>query len=113
MAINYHQRIFRAVSNSENGEVSSATTFKYFQEGNILSGEYAGGNIVKGNIIGKINADHTLSFSYQHIDPKGDILTGRCHSKPEIMANGKIRLYEKWQWTCRDFSEGTSIIEEI
>lgn len=113
MLINYHNRTFRAISNSENGEVSSATIFKYFQEKTVFSGEYAGGNIIKGNIIGKVNSDNSLTFSYQHIDPKGNILTGRCHSTPEMMTNGKIRLHEKWQWTCRDFSQGTSVIEEI
>ncbi|MGB0863927.1 MAG: n-acetylglutamate synthase, partial [Saprospiraceae bacterium] len=98
---------------SENGEVDTTTVFEYFQEENIFSGEYSGGNIIKGNIIGRVNSDNSLTFSYQHIDPKGEILTGKCNSRPEIMPNGKIRLHEKWQWTCRDFSEGYSIIEEI
>ena len=113
ISINYNNRQFRAISNSENGEVSTATVFKYFQEKNTFFGQYSGGNIIKGNIIGKVNSDNSLIFSYQHIDPKGDILTGLCNSTPEIMENGKIRLHEKWQWTCRDFSEGYSIIEEI
>jgi len=29
-----------------------------------------------------------------------------CFSKPELMANGKIRLYEKWQWTSGNKSCG-------
>ncbi|WP_321538875.1 hypothetical protein [Flavobacterium piscinae] len=39
-------------------------------------------------------------------------MTGICHSKPEIMENGKIRLHETWQWTSGDYSNGESIIEE-
>jgi hypothetical protein len=29
------------------------------------------------------------------------------------MENGKIRLYEEWQWTSGDQSKGSSILEEI
>jgi hypothetical protein len=40
-------------------------------------------------------------------------MTGKCVSTPEITPDCKIRLYEKWKWTCGDFSSGESIIEEI
>jgi hypothetical protein len=30
-----------------------------------------------------------------------------------MLENGKIRLYETWQWTSGDLTKGTSIIEEI
>lgn len=40
-------------------------------------------------------------------------MTGKCVSKPEVLENGKIRLYEKWQLTCKDFSAGESVVEEI
>ena len=40
-------------------------------------------------------------------------MTGTCFSKPENMENGKIRLYEAWEWTSGDKSKGNSILEEI
>jgi len=40
-------------------------------------------------------------------------MTGVCQSQPEIMANGKIRLYENWTWTSGNQTNGTSILEEI
>jgi hypothetical protein len=40
-------------------------------------------------------------------------MTGVCHSKPEILKNGKIRLHETWQWTSGDQSKGKSILEEV
>jgi hypothetical protein len=43
----------------------------------------------------------------------GTLQTGICQSKPEILANGRVRLHETWKWTSGDFSEGTSMIEEI
>jgi hypothetical protein len=50
---------------------------------------------------------------YHQININNKIMTGKCYSKPEILVDGKIRLYETWQWTSGDFSSGTSIIEEI
>jgi hypothetical protein len=36
----YHNKHFRPVQNTENGETSSETVFHYQQEGNILTSEY-------------------------------------------------------------------------
>ncbi|WP_246849115.1 hypothetical protein [Aquimarina sp. U1-2] len=45
MKINYDNRVFKPVSNSENEETSSETQFYYKQKGNLLTSEYAGGQI--------------------------------------------------------------------
>ena len=37
---------------------------------------------------------------------------GVCHSIPQILDNGKIELYEKWQWLNGDKSEGESVVGE-
>ena len=50
---------------------------------------------------------------YEHINFAGEIRTGLCLSRPEILPDGRIRLHEKWQWTSGDLSSGESIIEEI
>lgn len=111
--INYNNRKFKAVTNSENGEVSNTTIFKYFQESNILSGTYSGGEIIKGFIIGIVKNDNNLEFCYQHINIHNEIRTGKCISVPTILENDKLQLYEEWIWTTGDFSTGNSIIEEI
>lgn len=113
MKINYDKRVFKSVSNSESGEVSEETRFYYHQQGNVVWAEYKGGKIIFGNLIAKVFEDNSLEMSYQHLNLKGEFMTGKCVSKPEVLANGKIRLHEKWQWTCEDFSSGESVIEEI
>ena len=50
---------------------------------------------------------------YHQINLREELSTGICFSKPEIMDNGKIRLYESWEWTSGDKSNGNSILEEI
>lgn len=111
--INYNGKIFRSVSNSDNGEVSTETLFHYSQEGNIVTAVYSGGGIITGTLIALVDEQGVLDMRYQHINTKQEIMTGKCISKPEIFPNGKIRLHEEWQWTCKDYSTGHSIIEEM
>lgn len=111
--INYHNRVFVSISNTENGEVSSLTKFYYRQNGNMIWAEYHGGEIKKGFLIGYSDELGNLDFTYQHLNCQGALRTGKCRSTPELLANGKIRLYEKWQWTTGDQSSGESIIEEV
>ena len=112
-SINYHNRKFRAVQNTENGETSAETVFHYQQEGNILTAEYAGGKIVKGHLIGLVDEDGHINMRYHQVNSLGELMTGICQSKPEILENGKIRLHETWEWTSGDQSRGESVIEEI
>lgn len=111
--INYNNKKFRPVSNTANGETDNETIFHYKQEGNILSAEYAGGRIVKGQLIGLVGEEGELNFCYQQVNDKGEIMTGSCISTPELLPDGKLRLHEKWKWTSGDLSEGESIIQEI
>lgn len=111
--INYNNRKFASVENSETGEVSAETVFHYHQKENLIWAEYAGGEIVFGNLLAKIVENDCLEMRYQHLNESGELMTGKCFSTPEILADGRIRLYEKWQWTSGDFSAGESILEEI
>jgi hypothetical protein len=110
--MNYNNRIFRPISNTENGETSSETLFHYKQIGNILTSEYSGGKIKYGHLIGLVDSGGNIEIRYHQINIKGELMTGICVSKPEILQNGKIRLHENWEWTSGDKSKGTSIIEE-
>ena len=113
MTINYHNKKFRPVSNSENGETSAETIFHYRQDSNILTSEYSGGKIKKGLLIGLVDEDGKIEMRYAQVNEQNELMTGVCISVPEILPDGKIRLHESWQWTAGDFSKGNSIIEEI
>ena len=103
-------RNFVAVKNSDAGEVSEQTVFCYHQKDNAVWAEYSGGSIVKGFLIGTMDDDHCLTFSYQHLNIHGELKTGSCHSQLRV-ENGKLRFYEEWQWASGE--TGTSIIEEL
>lgn len=110
--MNYHGKTFRPVVQSENGETSNETVFPYQQEGNILTCAYAGGRIRKGQLIGIVDEKGHIAMCYQQVNDRNEIMTGICHSVPEILDNGKIRLHERWEWTSGDRSKGHSILEE-
>ncbi|MGL4849403.1 MAG: n-acetylglutamate synthase [Clostridium sp.] len=110
---NYDGMMFSPKSNTENGEVSNLTIFKYKQKGNVLSGEYASGDIVKGTLLGQVLENGELEFYYNHTNIKNEQRVGKCKSIPKILESGKIELYEKWQWLNGDMSEGESVIIQI
>lgn len=110
--INYHNKRFRPIANTENGETSNDTVFHYKQTGNVLTAEYAGGKIIKGHLIGLVDDHGNIEMRYHQVNENGELMTGICVSKPETLANGKIRLHESWEWTSGDRSKGHSIIEE-
>lgn len=111
--MNYNDKRFRPISNTENGETSSETIFHYKQTGNVLTSEYSGGKIKLGHLIGLVDKNGNIEMRYHQLNDKEELMTGICKSKPEILENGKIRLHENWHWTSGDNSNGQSIIEEI
>ena len=113
MRINYNNKKFKPVSNSDNGEVSADMIFHYKQKGNILTCSYYGYNIIQGHLIGTVDQEGCINMSYQQVNKAGQIMTGLCKSRPEILGKGKTRLFEEWQWTSGDKSTGNSILEEI
>lgn len=113
MAINYHNKIFKPISNTENGETSTETLFHYKQTGNIISAQYSGGKIISGHLIGLVDEKGIIEMCYHQINKNFELMTGVCTSTPVLLPNGKIRLFEKWQWTSGDCSKGVSVVEEI
>ena len=110
--MNYNNKVFKPISNTDNGETSNETIFHYKQVGNIVTATYSGGKIIQGHLIGLVDTFGNIEMRYHQVNDKNELMTGICKSTPEILANGKIRLHEAWEWTSGDKSTGTSIIEE-
>jgi hypothetical protein len=90
--MNYNNKVFKPVINSENGESSAETIFYYRQNGNILTAEYSGGKIISGHLIGLVDTNGNIDMHYHQVNAQGEIMTGICQSKPAILETGKIRL---------------------
>lgn len=113
MEINYDGRTFVSVENSPGGDVGDETIFRYRQQGNIVWADYSGGDVIRGQLIALCDDAGILEMHYQHVNRRGELMTGKCRSTPERMADGRIRLREEWQWTSGDRSAGTSVVEEL
>lgn len=113
MSINYDNKVFKSVNNTENGEVDADTIFYYQQKERIVTATYQGGNILYGNLIATVDKDGKLDMRYQHLNQDYEFMTGQCISVPEVLANGKLRMHETWQWTSGDGSSGKSVVEEV
>ena len=112
-AINYDKRFFKSVANTPNGEVGGETLFHYRRQGDLVWGTYEGGGVVAGHLIANVTADGALDMRYHHRSPSGVLMTGLCRSRFEILADGRYRLHEEWQWTSGDLSRGQSMVEEV
>jgi len=112
MQFNYHNKKFRALSNSPTGEVDTELIFHYKQEGNVLSCNYSGANIIKGHLLGIVDEKGVINMQYHQINKQGILRSGKCTSTPEVLSNGKLRLHESWEWTSGDQTIGKSVLEE-
>ena len=111
--INYNNKKFKSIENTENGEVNNETVFHYHQNKEIVWAEYYGGTIKKGFLLGLVGKNGKLEFNYEHINIKNEVKTGKCNSTPKILKDGRIELSEKWEWTNGDKSKGESKIKEF
>ena len=111
--IHYEGRVFRSVVNSVGGDVSEGTTFQYHQRGDLVWATYAGGAVRFGTLLAKVDPLGNLDMRYQHLSVDGHFKSGRCQSRPEFLADGRLRLHEQWRWIDGAEGDGNSIVEEI
>jgi GNAT superfamily N-acetyltransferase len=94
-SINYDNKLFTSIENTENGEVGKETLFHYHQNKEIIWAEYYGGIIKKGFLLGLINPNGELEFNYEHMNKSNETKTGKCISTPKVLEDGRIELFEK------------------
>ena len=111
--INYDGKNFVPKRNTENGEVDGQTVFHYHQKENTIWAEYFGGEIKQGFLIGMVDDNGNLAFTYLHLNDSNQFRLGKCNSIPVFLENGKIEMHEEWQWLNGDKSKGTSLIVEV
>ena len=112
-SVNYNDRFFAPAATSENGEADGSTVFHYRQEGSIVWATYSGGAIRFGVLLAQVMEDGSLHMHYQHVNNDGEFRHGKCHSVPEVLADGRLRMHEQWEWQGDDTSAGQSVLEEV
>ncbi|GAA4288730.1 hypothetical protein GCM10022262_30900 [Georgenia daeguensis] len=103
--------MFAGVSNSPTGQVGGATRFRYREDDGVIWAEYAGGDVVRGFLVGTRQEDR-LHFRYTHLDADRMTANGVCESRIVVLPDGRVRLEESWAWESRP-ERGTSVVEEV
>ena len=112
MMHDYDGRVFRSIANSEGGDVNGETTFYYHQRGDIVWATYHGGPVVFGTLLALVDPLGNLDMRYQHVSIGGELKSGRCRSRPEVLTDRRLRLHEQWQWIDGAKGQGSSVVEE-
>jgi hypothetical protein len=101
----YGGRRFTPIGHAAGGAVGH-----YFQDGDMVWAEIAGPDVRVGRLVGSVRPDGVIDAAYCFVTAAGTV-AGECVSTPEVLADGRIRLVERWR--RMDGSSGVSTIEEI
>jgi hypothetical protein len=85
----------------------------YHQAGDLVWGEFSGGHVRRGTLAGTSDPEGEVRFAYCMVLGDGTIVTGICHSVPQVLADGRVRFTEHWQRFTPEASSGTSFLEEL
>lgn len=112
MRIDLNGRVFHGTVNYHDGDLNQETRFRYFQSGNAVWGTVEGGGVAGGGLVASVGPDNRLTMRWHYVTPDGRVVSGGCISTPEVLADGRLRLYEEWQ-VDESGERGESQIEEI
>jgi len=105
--INFNDKTFRLLDNSANGIANKETVFKYKQVDDLVSGDYFGGEIYLGNIMGVVEGA-TLNMVYQCITAEKELKAGEAKAEISFTDKGKMKLKVDWRWLNGEQSQGVS-----
>ncbi|MGW7413294.1 hypothetical protein [Streptomyces sp. NPDC054863] len=103
--------VLAPVADQAPGQVGTRTRFTYHEQGGRIWAEYAGGDVVRGHLVGTRTGDR-LDFRYVQLKQDGSTSSGHCLSLVTLLADGRVRLAESWAWESQEGS-GTSVVEEL
>ncbi|MGI5407700.1 hypothetical protein ACQEV9_12990 [Streptomyces chartreusis] len=103
--------VLAPVADQAPGQVGTRTRFAYHEKDGEIWAEYAGGDVVRGHLVGTRDGDR-LDFRYVQLKRDGSTSSGRCLSTVAELADGRVRLEETWEWESQTGS-GTSVVEQV
>ena len=109
--INYNNRKFRVIGNSNVKDIGSQTIFEFCQNGDLIFGRYHGGEVKKGSFIAVMHGNGSMEKKFQHLNQRGNLVSGSGIASPEILNNGSVRLKESWEFEPE--VSGSTIMEEL
>ncbi|MFI1412894.1 hypothetical protein ACH4Y0_23705 [Streptomyces sp. NPDC020707] len=103
--------VLAPVADQAPGQVGTRTRFSYHERDGVIWAEYAGGDVVRGHLVGTREGDR-LDFRYVQLKTDGTTSSGHCVSQVAETPDGRVRLAETWEWESQE-GRGTSVVEEV
>lgn len=97
-------------STAANGVVDAATRLQFRQRGDRVLAEYAGGNVERGILVGRLTGAE-LVFRYAQRERDGTIPGGQPLCDVQEHA-GRIRIIEHFVWSTRA-GAGVNVFDEL
>ncbi|MEU2542160.1 hypothetical protein [Streptomyces iakyrus] len=103
--------VLAPVADQAPGQVGTRTRFTYHERQGEIWAEYAGGDVVRGRLVGTREGDR-LDFRYVQLKRDGTTSSGHCVSAVVELPDGRVRLEETWEWESGQ-GKGTSVVEQV
>lgn len=100
-----------AVETDPNGVIGPQTVFQFEQAADQVYAEYAGGAIVRGYLVGLLDAE-TLRFRYCQLESGGVLHSGASICSIQRNEDGLVQLIEEFEWESRP-GKGRNVIQEF
>jgi len=97
-------------STAASGVVDSATRLRFRQRGERVIADYAGGNVERGRLVGRLTGAE-LTFRYAQRERDGMIQGGQSRCDLQDHA-GRIRIIEHFEWSTR-VGSGVNVFDEV
>lgn len=110
--MNLNDKVFKTKENKE-GLSSSETIFYYFQNDKVITGNYSGGKVEKGFLLGKQLGENKIELLYQCLTTEGKLLAGESSGIVLQNEEGLLEIKFDWHWLNGDQSGGKSHYIEI
>ena len=110
--LDFNNKTFALVENSQEGKVNADTVFKYKQKGDLVTADYYGGTIRYGKIIAQLEGD-VLHMLYQCLTLENELKAGKAIAKVSHSDSDKIKLVLDWEWLTDSNQKGISEYIEI
>jgi len=98
------------VETAANGEVGDATNFRFVQRGAEVTCAYAGGAIVSGFLVGRLEGD-VLRFVYVQSDQTGRLDAGESRGELSRLPDGRVKMTEHFNWFTRSGTGRNEFVE--
>jgi hypothetical protein len=98
-------------STALDGVVNADTRLHFIQRGGRVAARYAGGNVKRGWLVGRLSGAD-LRFRYAQVEATGAVHAGRSECTVEQLASGRVRIVERFTWTSRP-GTGENVFDEI